>query len=148
MIRSTFSWLSSRSASAIFDWSEIAVALTPAEDPVAALDAHLGIDPRWRRDTLLRIRATGWIRLPQRLALARGTTRASPEFCHFELDDTELRTEHSPQDLDEVATAGALRMAAEALYETTETPSCGADERKVAAAALTRLYSYVKEVAR
>ena len=52
-----------------------------------------------------------------------------------------------PEDLDDIAQGGALRMAAEALYGDAEDGALSAEDRAVAAAALRRLYSYLKEEA-
>ena len=97
-----------------------------------------------RRDTLLRVLASGWIRLAQREALGTAKEHASPEFAHFELVDKELMTECVAEDLDEIAGGGALRVAAEALYGDARRDGANELDRRVADAALSRLYGFVR----
>ncbi|TIP73336.1 MAG: DNA repair exonuclease [Mesorhizobium sp.] len=127
-----------------FDWREAPLALTPAQDAVAALEMLLPAEGRARRDMLLRIRATGWLRLPARMALARAAELATPEFWHFEFDDADLATECSLEDLDGIALSGALRLAAEGLHQRSEDAATNPTDRAIAAAALRRLYNYVQ----
>ena len=97
-----------------------------------------------RRDMLLRMLASGWIRLPQRMALETAIEHALPEFAHFEFSDSELMTECVAEDLDEIAEGGALRVAAETLYEDARKDGVSDLDRRVAEAALSRLYSFVR----
>ncbi|MBZ9867027.1 DNA repair exonuclease [Mesorhizobium sp. CA15] len=127
-----------------FDWREAPLALTPAQDAVAALEMPLQAAGKAKRDMLLRIRATGWLRLPARMALARAAELAMPEFWHFEFDDSGLSTECTPQDLDGIGLSGALRLAAEGLHQKSEAAAATPADRAIAAAALRRLYSYVQ----
>ena len=126
-----------------FDWHDVALPLTPEQDPAAALADLLPGDGRARRDTLVRVRASGWTRLPARMELRRAAEDAAPEFGYFELSDAELATECVPDDLDDIARRGALRMAAEALYKDATDGAMSAEDRAVAAAALSRLYGYL-----
>ena len=127
-----------------FDWSEVPLHLTPEQDAAKALAAALPQDGVRRRDMLLRIRATGWVGLPQRMALGSAVEHASPEFGHFELIDSELGTECVAADLDEIATSGALRIASESLYASTRREGASLRDRRVAEAALRRLYGIVR----
>ena len=131
-----------------FGWYDIPLPLTPEQDSPSALADALPEDGSGRRDTLVRVRASGWTRLPQRIELARAAEDAAPEFGYFELNDAELATECAPEDLDDIAPGGALRMAAEVLYGDAEDAAMSAEDRAVATAALRRLYGYVREDAR
>ena len=131
-----------------FNWFEIPLPLTPEQDASDAFAAALPQNGTARRDTLLRVRASGWVHLPQRMELARATKDAAPEFGYFEFSDAELATECKTDDLDEIAQGGALRMAAEALHGEAEDAATSAEDRAVAAAALRRLYGYVMGEAR
>ena len=131
-----------------FGWHDIPLPLTPEQDASDTLAAALPEDGSGRRDTLVRVQASGWIRLPQRMDLARAAEDAAPEFGYFELNDSELATECAPEDLDDIAPGGALRMAAEVLYGDAEDAAKSAEDRATAAAALRRLYGYVTEDAR
>ena len=128
----------------IFDWTELGLHLTPEQNAEQALAAVLPKAGADRRDTLLRINVTGWIRLPQRTKLEIAIEHASPEFAHFEFRDSELMTECVAEDLDEIAARGALRVAAERLYEDARNHEMNTMDRRVADAALSRLYSLVQ----
>ena len=130
-----------------FDWHDIPLPLTPEEDAAHALAAALPEDGSTRRDTLVRVRASGWVRLPRRMELAHASEDIAPEFGYFEFSDADLATECAPDDLDDIARGGALRMAAESLYRDVEDGAMSAQDRAVAAAALRRLYGYVTEEA-
>ena len=127
-----------------FDWSEKGLHLTPEQDAARAFAAVLSEPGVGRRDMLLRMLASGWIRLPQRMALETAIEHALPEFAHFEFSDRGLMTECAAEDLDEIAASGALRMAAEGLYEDARTDGTSDLDRRVADAALSRLYSFVR----
>ena len=131
-----------------FGWYDIPLPLTPEQNASDALAGALPEDGPGRRDTLVRVQASGWIRLPQRMELARAAENAAPEFGYFELSDAELATECAPEDLDDIAPGGALRMAAEVLYGDADDAETSAEDRAIAAAALRRLYGYVTEDAR
>jgi hypothetical protein len=123
-----------------FDWRDIALRLSPGEDAAAALTRVL--PDSGRRDMLVRLRPQGWVHLPQRMALAEAVSKAAPEFCHFVCDESELATEYQAGDLDDIDRGGALRLAAEAL-QAEATGAATEGERRVAGAALNRLYGYV-----
>jgi DNA repair exonuclease SbcCD nuclease subunit len=106
----------------VLDWTEAALELLPGADAEAAL-AELLPAPAARRDTLLRVRASGRAGLAQRDALIRAADALAPEFGFFELDDARLATEAEPGDLDEIDRAGALRAAAEALDAEARDPA-------------------------
>ena len=127
-----------------FDWSDTPLHLTPEQDAAEAFAAALPTDAAGRRDMLVQMRATGWVRLPQRMALEAAIEHALPEFAHFEFTDRELMTEYAAEDLDEIAAGGALRVAAETLYEDARQDGASSLDRSVADAALSRLYSFVR----
>ena len=62
-----------------FDWSEIELPMTPEQDPADALTRALRTKGARRADVLLRLRATGWVTLSQRLALSQAVTEAEQE---------------------------------------------------------------------
>lgn len=129
-----------------FRWAEPELSILPGHDVEAALHDLLdpGDGPAWR-DTLLRVRARGRATLSQQDALRRAADEAAPEFCHFALDTAALATEHEEADLAAIATGGAMRIAADALHDDAFDERLSADERRVAAAALNRLYGYLQE---
>ncbi len=123
-----------------FDWRDVSLPLTPEQDALDALSTVLPEDGSARRNTLVRVRASGWVRLPQCMELASAAQDAAPEFGYFEFSDAELTTECAPDDLDDIAPSGALRMAADALFADAEDGATSAEDRAVAEAALRRLY--------
>ena len=127
-----------------FDWSDLELRLTPEQDAATALRSVLPPTGAARRDVLLRLRATGWVRLPQRTALEMAMADAAPEFGYCEFRDDALMTECVADDLDAVAAGGALRVAAESLYADARKEGADERERRVADAALSRLYGLVQ----
>ena len=126
-----------------FDWREPVLELGAGDDPIAALSALLPPAGAGRRDHLLRVCARGWVRPGQARALEEVVTELAPDFALLELDDTALQTEYRPADLDEIASSGALRMAAEALLAEARDADAE-DTRATAAAALARLHGLVR----
>lgn len=127
-----------------FDWTDLALPLTPGQDAAGALSQVLPASDAGRADCLVRLRARGWVTLQGRLALARAVSEVAPDFCHFEFDERELATEFQPADLDDIDVGGALRLAAEGLLEEAWDKALAEERRRVAEAALNRLYSIVR----
>lgn len=128
-----------------YTWHALELNLSPGMDPIRALHGQLPPDPDGWRDSLIDLRLVGHQHLPDRMALQTELARIAPEFCHFEWDDRNLRTEYKPDDLDMIAQGGALRIAADMLKDEADNADLARDERDVAEAALTRLYSLVKD---
>ncbi|MBD0415494.1 metallophosphoesterase family protein [Oryzicola mucosus] len=129
-----------------FTWRTLPLHLLSQDDCVAALSGLLPAGPL-RRQSLIRIEASGRTRLAGRTALASAVEHAAPEFALLELDESALSTDCESEDLDLIDRAGALRQAAEALLaESTDEARSEAD-RDVARAALVRLFSYSEKVA-
>lgn len=131
----------------VYHWQEQVLELTPASDVAALLHAVLPPDRSTWHLHLMRLRAEGWITAPQRLRLQRLVAEVGPEFCNFSLDETGLRSEHQLEDLDLIATNGALRVAAEELMQASEDSALAQVERNTASAALNRLFAYAQESA-
>lgn len=126
-----------------FDWQEVHLDLVPGDDPKVMIEENL---PKGaRRDILVKVIANG--RLPMRDAsrLQQLTQEIGPDFCHFEVDTKDLRTQIETNDLDDISVGGALREAANTLAETASDQSLAEGERDVAKAALARLHSLVQE---
>lgn len=127
----------------VFLWTEADLHLTPRQDPCAALDPLL--PATGRRDTLMRISATGWACLSDQVALRRSVEQIGPEFAYFDLNTRALGTQYETTDLDEIDRGGALRLAAEMLRADAGSSALADADRGIAADALSRLYAYVKE---
>lgn len=128
-----------------YHWQEQVLPLTPASDVAAELQALLPASRAQWRLHLLRLKAEGWVTAPQRLALEQAVAQVAPEFCHFALETSGLRSEYQLSDLDLIATNGALRAAAEDLMRSAEDTSEAQNARDIASAALNRLFAYAQD---
>mgnify|MGYP000504121386 CR=1 FL=1 len=126
-----------------FAWHTLTLELLNGDDAVAGLEALLP-EARQRRQSLLRIAATGRARLADRTALSEAIGNARPDFAYLDFDDQGLATECEAGDLDRIDRAGALREAADALLAESADTARSAEERAVAGAALARLYAYAQ----
>jgi DNA repair exonuclease SbcCD nuclease subunit len=125
----------------LFAWRTEPLHLLPADDGEAALAAILP-QARLRRQTLLRVAASGRAGIAGRTALAAAIEAAAPDFALLELDEAALSTECDADDLDRIDRTGALRDAAEMLLAQAGDESRGEADREVARGALVRLFSY------
>ena len=131
-----------------FHWSTRELNLNPGMDIAAALRNLLDTGTEERRDRLLRIEARGYLRMEERANLEIAAEQAKPDFGQFTLRTDDLKTEYQMDDLDLIATGGALRTAVEDLHAeaTGESNSTqDAQTAQVAQAALNRLWSLVRE---
>ncbi|MCA0317688.1 MAG: DNA repair exonuclease [Proteobacteria bacterium] len=126
-----------------FDWRTAPLHLLPPDDGAAMLPALLPPGPQ-RRQTLLRVAATGRTTIAARTALEAAIADVAPEFALLDLVSEGLATEIESDDLDLIDRAGALRQAAEALRAESLDAARSAAEREVARAALVRLFSYAQ----
>lgn len=127
-----------------FDWTTLAIGLLPGEDPAARLGAALP-DVGRRGRTLLRVEATGRVRLAGQSALAAAVAEAAPDFAFLEFRGAGLALEPEAADLDAIDREGALRRAADVLMAEAADPARPPAERAAARAALARLYAFVAE---
>ncbi|KAA6185072.1 DNA repair exonuclease [Thiohalocapsa marina] len=130
---------------ATFAWIRQELPLHQGESAADALEALLPTADR--RNTLLRIIATGWASPAAHAALGATCDRHRPEFAYFDLQSERLGTLHSVSDLDQIARSGAIRLAAEALMHEADDDQQPEDTRDIASAALNRLYAYAREAA-
>jgi hypothetical protein len=122
-------------------WAAPVLDLSPGDDVAGRL---AGVLPPLgqRAGTLMAVTARGRLRLPEAEALARAFGAVAPDFLHAVLDADGVAPVPDPSDLDLIDRAGALRTAAETLAAEAADPARSQAERAVAAAALTRLFSY------
>ena len=128
-----------------FHWAEAVLPLVPDLDPVQALARLLPDDFAQHRDHLLKIRATGRATLAGQAALLERAQTLGPDFWVFSLELAGLDTQIDTADLEHLDHGGALRLAAEALARQAADPALAEAERRVAAGALNRLYSYLRD---
>jgi hypothetical protein len=126
---------------ASFAWRTIGLHLLAGEDSAAALAALLPASAA-RRQTLLRVAASGRTQLGGRTALATAVAAAEPDFAYLELDEAELATDCDSDDLDQIDRAGALREAAQALLDESRDGARSSAERSISREALVRLFTY------
>lgn len=124
-----------------FRWTTLALPLISGEDPLARLAPHLpqGV---MRRQVLMRIQATGRLRPQARVALEAGIEAVAPEFALLDLETHGLASDCESADLDMIDRAGALRQAADALFDESTDDRLDENSRSEARAALVRLFSY------
>lgn len=131
---------------ASFAWRDIGLDLLSSEDGAESLETL--VPPKAeRRQTLLRIVASGRSGLAARAALAGAVEQLAPDFAHLEFDASGLATDCEISDLDLIDHAGALRDAADALLAESQDGGRSAQERDIARDALVRLFSYCETVA-
>jgi hypothetical protein len=130
-----------------FAWTRLALELLPGEDPAARLQALLP-PVTSRRDTLLRVVATGRTGLAGEAALGSALAAVEPDFAVLEDDRGSLAIDHAPGDLEAFGAPGtALRAAADVLRAEAEDPARAAEDRAAASTALSRLYAFAGHAA-
>ncbi len=130
---------------ATFTWRSLDLHLLEGDAPEIALNSLLPA-LRERRNSLLRVVASGHTRLAARAELVAAVERAAPDFAFLELDQDALVTECELEDLDQIDRGGALREAANALLAEATDERRPLSEREIARAALMRLYSYTQAI--
>jgi DNA repair exonuclease SbcCD nuclease subunit len=123
-------------------WATLTLPLLPGQDAATALQACLPASGR--RDTLLSLRAEGRVRLSDQAALREAAELVAPEFGYFSLSTDALETDFDAADLDAIDRGGALRHAAETLRAEAIDATLPEHDRRLATAALNRLYGYLR----
>lgn len=124
-----------------FSWLQADVDLLPGED-VAERINHALPYISGRRDALVTLVATGRLSLSDRAAVERTLSMLADDFAYFEADLDKLAMDQQAGDLDDIDTAGALRVAAEAIAADALDAQRPEEARRVSSAALARLYGY------
>ena len=128
-----------------FDWSTPELMLSPGMDVETEMARILSASISTRRDVLVQLRVHGFLRMSERGRLDDEVTRVAPDFACFSMRDGDLSTEYETTDLDLIATGGALRSAAEELHAQARGVAGSAEDKRIAQAALNRLWSLVRE---
>jgi hypothetical protein len=127
-------------------WQRVALDLTPEDDCASLINSALP-QVQARRDTLLHVEARGRLRVGQMQDLIRALMQVAPDFLDLTRDLEGVRLSHASADLDAIdPSGGALRQAAQALAASAEDPDLSAADRRVAATALSQLFSFVDEI--
>lgn len=125
----------------LFDWRTVDLPLLSGEDAAQTLRGCLP-PADVRRQTILRLIATGRVKIADRLVLTDAFETAAPEFGFAVLDEDGIATDCEASDLDMIDSAGALRQAADDLLAESEDESLSEEARDIAREALVRLFSY------
>ena len=124
-------------------WARIGLDLVAGEDGVARHDAALPPLAE-RATTLADLVVTGRAGLAARAALVAAIRAGAPDFLWHRADLGGLAVSQELADLDQIATSGALRRAAETLAQEAA-EGADAAARHAAHAALARLFEYWME---
>ena len=124
-------------------WRRETLELLSGDDPVRR---HGDLMPELsaREDMMFDLVVSGRMTLRDRLALEQDIARVAPDFLWHQSDLSSVSALSESTDLDLISDAGALRRAAETLAADS-TNSEDPVQRKVVAAALSRLFTYAME---
>lgn len=125
----------------LFDWRISDIALLPGEDLDLKLNAEFPAISK-RRTTLQQVNLEGRLRLPERLKIDSLLDELDPDFAWMEIRKTNLANEYDAVDLDSIDQAGALRQAAETLFDKAQHDN---DPNSASATALSLLYTFAAE---
>ena len=127
------------------DWQRLVLELTPEEDVAALVSQALpALDDR--RDSRVHVLAQGRVGVQQIQDLSSALARVSPDFLSLTQDMDALRLSHDVGDLEAIdPSGGALRQAAEALSQKAQDADLSTSDRRIAATALSQLFSFVAE---
>ena len=127
-----------------FDWQMLELDFFAGTDPVEPLMAAL---PKIGKDKkLIRFEARGRLGLLEHSQLREACDKIADDFHFFEAALDALAIEQVVDDLDIIAEAGALRFAADSLFEATDLNGRTAEDVRIAQVALTHLFHIAKEV--
>ncbi len=128
-------------------WQRTALELTPDDDPAALIDAALP-PLAARRDALMQFVMSGRAGVQQMQGLRVSLDRVTPDFLSLTQNTEAVKLAHEVADLDAIdPSGGALRQAAEALSVQAQDGDSSASDRRVAATALSQLFSFVADQA-
>jgi len=126
-----------------FDWRPLALEFFAGTDPVQQLIEAL---PAADRDkTLVRLEASGRLGLLEQSQLRDTCTQIADDFHFFEVIRDQLGIEQAVDDLDLIATGGALRATADSLFAATDLQGRTAEDVQIAQIALTHLFHIAQQ---
>lgn len=126
-----------------FDWRLLALDFFAGTDPVQQLIEALPVSDRDK--TLVRFEASGRLGLLEQSQLRDMCYQIADDFHSFEVILDRLGIEQVVDDLDLIATGGALRAAADSLFEATDLQGRTAEEVQIAYVALTHLFHIAQQ---
>lgn len=127
-----------------FKWHRIEVAFFPGSDPVAVLEEAL---PKTDRDrALVRLIGKGRLGLSEHAALKAACAQVEDAFHAFEADLIDVGLEQNTDDLNMIAESGALRVAAQSIFEATTTDGRTEEDARIAQMALSHLFQLAQDI--
>ncbi|MEY8117890.1 exonuclease SbcCD subunit D [Falsihalocynthiibacter sp. BN13B15] len=128
-----------------YTWHRIEVEFFSGIDPVTILEEAL---PKTGRDfALVRFIGTGRLGLSDLAALRKACEKLEDEFHFFEANLVKVGIEQNVDDLNLIAEAGALRVAAESIFEATSIEGRTEEDARIAQIALSHLFFLAQETA-
>lgn len=127
-----------------YTWHRIEVEFFPGNDPVSVLKEALPKDAR--NFALVRFFGTGRLGLSELAALQTACRNIADDFHFFEANLIKVGVEQNPDDLNLIAETGALRVAAESIFEATSIEGRTEDDARIAQMALSHLFHLAQEV--
>lgn len=126
-----------------FDWLLLALDFFAGTDPVQQLSEAL---PAVGRDKMLvRFEASGRLGLLEQSQLRDTCKQIADDFHFFDVVLDHLGIEQAADDLDLIATGGALRAAADSLFAATDLQGRTAENVQIAQIALTHLFHIAQQ---
>jgi len=127
-----------------YQWLRIETEFFPGNDPVNILEEAL---PVTGRDyALVRFVGTGRLGLSELASLREACDKAEDEFHFFEANLMKVGVEQTVDDLNLIAQAGALRVAAESIFAATSIEGRTEEDAQTAQMALSHLFHLAQEV--
>jgi DNA repair exonuclease SbcCD nuclease subunit len=126
-----------------FDWQPLALDVFAGTDPVEQLIAALPVSDRPK--TLVRVEVSGRLGLLEQSQLRDTCNQIADDFHFFEVILDRLGIEQAVDDLDLIATGGALRAAADSLFAATDLQGRTAEDVQIAQIALTHLFHIAQQ---
>lgn len=127
-----------------YTWHRIEVEFFSGSDPVAILEEAL---PKSDRNlTLVRFIGTGRLSLSERASLEIACQKVSDEFHFFDSNLLKVGIEQNVDDLNMIAETGALRVAAESIFDATSIEGRTEEDAHIAQMALSYLFALTQEV--
>ena len=123
------------------NWQRFSFSITPEkniDDIINEINTKLQND---KDNTLVQILLEGRIYIHNRSELLNKLDSFKGSFCYFDVNHKNLTTEFEATNIDQIASSGALRVAAETLYNSIEDINDSKENRDIAASAFNRLFT-------
>ena len=123
------------------NWQKLSFSITPEKNIDDVINEISNKLQNEKDKTLIQILLEGRIYIHNRSKLLKKLQNIEGSFCYFEVNHKNLITEFEETNIDKIATSGALREAAEALYNSINDSDKSKEDRDIAGSAFNRLYT-------